>query len=148
VYDTVQVYVHAAGPGICRVTVVGELDAATAPTICDTLRDALIRHACVDVDRGGVSFCDCSGLSALLTAAGGRAALAVSRLPPAWPTGTAMLTTAKILEDMELGHNILHPGPVHGDEGTDVVGVLGAALGQHVGADAVQFLPSSRPAGY
>ncbi|WP_369242697.1 fatty acid desaturase [Streptomyces sp. R21] len=39
---------------------------------------------------------------------GGRAALAVSLLPPAWCAGTAMLTVAKILENMELGHNILH----------------------------------------
>lgn len=39
---------------------------------------------------------------------GGRAALAVSLFPPAWLVGTAMLTIAKILENMELGHNILH----------------------------------------
>lgn len=39
---------------------------------------------------------------------GGRAALAVSLLPPAWLAGTAMLTVAKVLENMELGHNILH----------------------------------------
>ncbi|GAA2256416.1 fatty acid desaturase [Streptomyces ruber] len=40
--------------------------------------------------------------------AGGRLALAVSLLPPAWCAGTAMLTVAKTLENMELGHNILH----------------------------------------
>ncbi|MGW2817421.1 fatty acid desaturase family protein [Streptomyces sp. NPDC001415] len=40
--------------------------------------------------------------------AGGRAALAVSLFPPAWVAGTAMLSVAKILENMELGHNILH----------------------------------------
>jgi fatty acid desaturase len=39
---------------------------------------------------------------------GGRAALAVSLLPPAWAVGSAMLSVAKILENMELGHNILH----------------------------------------
>ncbi|MFM9442342.1 fatty acid desaturase family protein [Streptomyces acidiscabies] len=39
---------------------------------------------------------------------GGRIALAVSLFPPAWFAGTAMLATAKILENMELGHNILH----------------------------------------
>ncbi len=39
---------------------------------------------------------------------GGRLALAVSVLPPAWCAGTAMLTVAKILENMELGHNVLH----------------------------------------
>nr|WP_199546672.1 acyl-CoA desaturase [Streptomyces sp. N35] len=40
--------------------------------------------------------------------AGGRLALTVSILPPAWCAGTAMLSLAKILENMELGHNILH----------------------------------------
>ena len=37
---------------------------------------------------------------------GGRALLCV--LPPAWPVGTAMLGVAKILENMEIGHNIMH----------------------------------------
>jgi linoleoyl-CoA desaturase len=40
--------------------------------------------------------------------AGGRAAMLVSLFPPAWLAGTAMLSVAKILENMELGHNILH----------------------------------------
>jgi fatty acid desaturase len=39
---------------------------------------------------------------------GGRALLFVSVLPPAWLAGTAMLSTAKILENMEIGHNVLH----------------------------------------
>ena len=38
----------------------------------------------------------------------GRIALAFSLFPPAWVGGTLMLSTAKILENMELGHNILH----------------------------------------
>jgi fatty acid desaturase len=29
-------------------------------------------------------------------------------LPPAWPLGTAMLGIAKILDNMEIGHNIMH----------------------------------------
>jgi linoleoyl-CoA desaturase len=40
--------------------------------------------------------------------AGGRAALLVSLFPPAWIAGTAMLSTAKILDNMEIGHNVLH----------------------------------------
>jgi linoleoyl-CoA desaturase len=40
--------------------------------------------------------------------AGGRAALLVSLLPPAWLAGTAALTVAKILENMEIGHNVMH----------------------------------------
>lgn len=39
---------------------------------------------------------------------GGRASLLFSLFPPAWLAGTAALSVAKILENMELGHNILH----------------------------------------
>jgi fatty acid desaturase len=39
---------------------------------------------------------------------GGRLALLAALFPPAWLAGTAMLATSKILENMELGHNILH----------------------------------------
>lgn len=38
----------------------------------------------------------------------GRAALLVGRNKAAWFTGTTLLSVAKILENMELGHNILH----------------------------------------
>jgi fatty acid desaturase len=41
-------------------------------------------------------------------AAVSRAVLMASRYPPAWALGTAGLSVAKILENMELGHNILH----------------------------------------
>ena len=37
-----------------------------------------------------------------------RVALLFSRRRPAWLAGTAMLSLAKILENMELGHNIMH----------------------------------------
>jgi linoleoyl-CoA desaturase len=40
--------------------------------------------------------------------AGGRGALAVSLFPPAWLAGTALLSVAKILENMEIGHNVMH----------------------------------------
>ena len=36
---------------------------------------------------------------------GGRALLF---LPPAWPLGTAMLGISKIMDNMEIGHNIMH----------------------------------------
>ena len=39
---------------------------------------------------------------------GGRAALLFSLFPPAWLAGTAALSVSKILDNMELGHNILH----------------------------------------
>src|SRR5687767_9271411 len=39
---------------------------------------------------------------------GGRATLLFSLFPPAWLAGTAALSVAKILENKEIGHNILH----------------------------------------
>ncbi len=39
---------------------------------------------------------------------GSRAVLLFSLFPPAWVVGTAGLSVAKILENMEIGHNILH----------------------------------------
>ncbi|GAB3856816.1 acyl-CoA desaturase [Nocardioides maradonensis] len=39
---------------------------------------------------------------------GSRAVLLFSVLPPAWLIGTAGLTVAKILENMEIGHNVMH----------------------------------------
>jgi fatty acid desaturase len=41
-------------------------------------------------------------------AVGGRAALFASSFPPAWVAGTTMLGLAKIIENMELGHNVIH----------------------------------------
>jgi fatty acid desaturase len=39
---------------------------------------------------------------------GGRALLFAGILPPAWLAGTAMLGLSKILDNMEIGHNIMH----------------------------------------
>jgi fatty acid desaturase len=39
---------------------------------------------------------------------GSRAVLLLSTFPPAWVLGTVGLSVAKILENMEIGHNILH----------------------------------------
>jgi anti-anti-sigma factor len=69
VYDTIHVGVKATGPGSCRVTVAGDLDLCSAPTVRHTLREALSRHGRVVVDCSRLSFCDCTGLSALLGAA-------------------------------------------------------------------------------
>ncbi|MCW2946931.1 MAG: putative fatty acid desaturase [Actinoallomurus sp.] len=41
-------------------------------------------------------------------AVAGRVALFASAFPPAWVAGTAMLGLAKIIENMELGHNVIH----------------------------------------
>src|SRR3954464_12763556 len=37
-----------------------------------------------------------------------RAVLLVSLFPPAWVVGTAGLAIAKIIENMEIGHNVMH----------------------------------------
>src|SRR5215216_7262006 len=39
---------------------------------------------------------------------GSRAVLLASLFPPAWVVGTVGLSLAKILENMEIGHNVLH----------------------------------------
>src|ERR671911_686790 len=39
---------------------------------------------------------------------GSRAVLLFSLFPPAWLVGTAGLAVVKILENMEIGHNVLH----------------------------------------
>jgi linoleoyl-CoA desaturase len=39
---------------------------------------------------------------------GGRGVLIFSLFPPAWIAGTAALSVAKILDNMEIGHNVLH----------------------------------------
>jgi NADPH-dependent stearoyl-CoA 9-desaturase len=41
-------------------------------------------------------------------AAAGRVTLFASKYPPAWIAGTLMLGVAKILENMEIGHNVMH----------------------------------------
>jgi fatty acid desaturase len=41
-------------------------------------------------------------------AAAGRITLFASGYAPAWLVGTALLATAKIIENMELGHNVMH----------------------------------------
>jgi NADPH-dependent stearoyl-CoA 9-desaturase len=57
-------------------------------------RDARYIHGVIDLQRR----------LALL----GRALLVGSRFRPLWVAGTAMLSMAKILENMEIGHNVLH----------------------------------------
>ena len=39
---------------------------------------------------------------------GGRIVLLGSKYRPAWLVGTALLSVAKIIENMELGHNVMH----------------------------------------
>src|SRR5581483_1618444 len=72
-----------------------ELDAIRAE-VMDNLGedDARYIHRVIAVQRG--------------LEAGGRGLLLVSLFPPAWAGGTTALAVAKILENMEIGHNVLH----------------------------------------
>jgi fatty acid desaturase len=72
-----------------------ELDAIREEVMSDLgAEDARYIHRVIAVQRG--------------LEAGGRGLLLVSLFPPAWATGTAALAVAKILENMEIGHNVLH----------------------------------------
>jgi NADPH-dependent stearoyl-CoA 9-desaturase len=72
-----------------------ELDALRAEVVGSLgERDARYIHKVIAVQRG--------------LEVGGRATLLFSLFPPAWLAGTTALSIAKILENMELGHNILH----------------------------------------
>jgi len=72
-----------------------ELDAIRTEVLASRgERDARYIHAVIRAQRG--------------LELGGRAILLFGKFPPAWIAGTAALTVAKILENMELGHNILH----------------------------------------
>ena len=72
-----------------------ELDAIRAEVVGSLgERDAQYIHKVIAAQRG--------------LEVAGRATLLFSLFPPAWLAGTAALSVAKILENMELGHNILH----------------------------------------
>jgi NADPH-dependent stearoyl-CoA 9-desaturase len=72
-----------------------ELDALRAEVVADIgERDARYIHKVIATQR------------ALEVSA--RGLLLFAKFPPAWIAGTAALSVAKILENMELGHNIMH----------------------------------------
>ena len=73
----------------------------------------------------------------------GRVLLLASRYRPAWIAGTATLSMAKILENMEIGHNVLHGqwdwmnDPVHQ--------LLDLGLGHGLDRGGLEALPQLRP---
>jgi fatty acid desaturase len=72
-----------------------ELDAIRAEVLADRgTRDAEYIRRIIQTQRG--------------LELAGRAVLLFSLFPPAWLAGTAALTVAKILENMEIGHNVMH----------------------------------------
>ncbi|GAA1794311.1 acyl-CoA desaturase [Actinomadura chokoriensis] len=76
-------------------TIAAELDALQEEIMSDLgARDADYIHRVIRWQRG--------------LEITGRALLTASSLPPAWVAGTATLAVAKILENMEIGHNVMH----------------------------------------
>ena len=76
-------------------TLGAELDALRAEVVASLgERDARYIHKIIRTQRG--------------LDATARALLLFAKFPPAWIAGTAALSVAKILENMELGHNIMH----------------------------------------
>ena len=72
-----------------------ELDAIRAEVIADRgTRDAEYIRRIIQTQRG--------------LELAGRAVLLFSLFPPAWLAGTTALSVAKILENMEIGHNVMH----------------------------------------
>src|SRR4051794_37418198 len=67
-------------------------------------------HEEVKADLGDRDAAYIRGIIALHRRLGliGRAVLVGARSKPAWAVGTATLSLAKILENMEIGHNVLH----------------------------------------
>src|SRR5512139_3606367 len=67
-------------------------------------------RADIEASRGAA---DAAYINRMITiqrtlAAAGRVTLFASRYPPAWVAGATMLGIAKILENMEIGHNVMH----------------------------------------
>ncbi|HLN78198.1 MAG TPA: acyl-CoA desaturase [Nocardioidaceae bacterium] len=67
-------------------------------------------RADIEASRGAA---DAAYINRMITiqrtlAAAGRVTLFASKYPPAWVAGAAMLGIAKILENMEIGHNVMH----------------------------------------
>lgn len=79
-------------------------DVAELGRALDAIRDEVL------ADRGAA---DAAYIRSVIRAqrlleTGGRAALFASLFPPAWLTAAGLLGVAKILENMEIGHNVLH----------------------------------------
>ncbi len=66
--DILGVQVTEHGPGMCIVTVTGELDALTAPVLATVLTEALVTARVVVVDLDGVQYLASVGLRVLIEA--------------------------------------------------------------------------------
>lgn len=74
--------------------------------------------------------------------AGGRVVLLLSNRRPLWLLGTALLGAGKIIENMELGHNVMH-GQWNWLNDPGALDHLG--MGQHLPVGAVEAFAQLRP---
>jgi fatty acid desaturase len=79
-------------------------DLETIGAELDAIRDEVM----ADLDEKDADYIRAVIKTQRMLEVGGRAALLVSLFPPAWLLGTAALSVAKVLENMEIGHNVLH----------------------------------------
>lgn len=70
--------------------------------------DALRAQTLADLGEEDAKYIRKIVASVRYTAMAGRGLLFLGWLPPAWLAGTTLLGVAKILENMELGHNVMH----------------------------------------
>lgn len=70
--------------------------------------DALRASAVADLGEQDATYIRKIVKAVRYTNAAGRGLLMASFFPPAWVAGTALLGASKILENMELGHNVMH----------------------------------------
>ena len=70
--------------------------------------DALRQRVLADLGEQDARYIRRIAASVRISSALGRGLLFLGWFPPAWLAGTALLGAAKILENMELGHNVMH----------------------------------------
>ncbi len=70
--------------------------------------DALKARVTADLDESDARYINNIYKAVNYTEAAGRGLLFAGIFPPAWIAGTALLGVSKILENMELGHNVMH----------------------------------------
>src|ERR1044072_4686682 len=86
-----------------KITLTGEQSAAFGAEL-----DALRERVVADLGERDATYIRGVIKAQRALEVGGRALLFAGVLPPAWIAGTAMLAASKILDNMEIGHNIMH----------------------------------------
>src|ERR1044072_1552563 len=86
-----------------KITLTGEQSAAFGAEL-----DALKERVVADLGERDATYIRRVIKAQRALEVGGRGALMAGILPPAWIAGTTMLSVSKILDNMEIGHNVMH----------------------------------------